>query len=129
MSRRPKRQSRKSGSADPSRIRGVNWLLTLPRSVKIVLNGGFALSVTLALFPVVDEIYIRLFFNENTVIAPALVSVSFGLVMYLAGWMLIVGTVGEHPPARLAVLWYCGIGILAVFVVILLVIQGIMMLD
>ncbi len=96
MSRHPKHQSGKSKRTDPSRIRSINWLFNLPRSVRIVLNGVFALSVTLALFPVVDEIYLRLFFNESTVLVPALVSVSFGLAMYLAGWMLIATS---PPPA------------------------------
>jgi hypothetical protein len=45
--------------------------------------------------------------------------------MYLVGWQLIVGPVGEIPPARKMVLWYVGIGALSIALVVLWLITGV----
>ena len=110
-------------------MRVIRWLLRLPRLVRILVVGMFALGVTLALFPVVDAIYLRFFFHESTRSVASLISAGIGLVMYMVGWQLIVGTVGEQPPARRVVLWYLVIGGLAILLSLLLIVQGVTILN
>jgi hypothetical protein len=100
-------------------------VLRLPRLARVGLVSLVALSVTVALFPLVDSVYVQFFFNQATVILPSLVSAGFGLVMYIVGWWLVVGTVGEAPPARTGVLWYAAFGLLAIVLIIVLVLFGI----
>jgi hypothetical protein len=107
----------------------VERILRLPRFARIGLCALFALAVTLALSPLIDEIYLRFFFSAQTVIAPSLISAVFGLVMYVTGWLLVIGTRGETPPARLGVLWYVLVGILALIVVVFLVVRGVSLLN
>lgn len=107
----------------------VQRILNLPRIARVLLCGFFSLAVTIALSPMVDEIYVRFFFSSQTVIIPSLISAAFGLVMYMLGWWLVIGTVGEKPPARLGVLWYFGVGVLAIIAVIFLIIRGITLLN
>jgi hypothetical protein len=118
------RQTQKSNPRRDNIVWIVNWLLNIPRVVRILIVGIFAVSVTLGLFQFVDFIYLRLFFTMETRIIPSLVSASFGLAMYLLGWMCFVGTAGEKPPVRRAVLWYFGTGIFAVFLVLLWMLEG-----
>lgn len=120
--------SRKAANI-PFQIRLIERVLHLPRLGRIVICALFALAVTLALSPLIDEIYLRFFFTSGTVILPSLVSAAFGLVMYMTGWWLIVGTVGETPPVRLVILWYLAVGILAILVVIILVFRGVSLLN
>ena len=103
----------------------VRW----PRLVRILVVALFALAVTLALSPLVDYIYDRYFFSMETRIVPALVTSGFGLLMYLLGWWLLVGTVGERPAARIALLWYIGTGLVAVVVVSILVFRGVSLVN
>lgn len=118
--------SRKSGPV-PQRI--VEQVLHWPRFVRVLLCALFALAVTLSLSPLVDEIYLRFFFSAQTVLLPSLISSAFGLVMYVIGWLLVIGTVGEAPLARTSVLIYLALGILAVIVVVFLVLRGVSLLD
>jgi predicted cation transporter len=92
--------------------------------VRILLVSFFALATTLAVFPVVDEAYFRFLYNDATRLLPSLVSVGVGIIMYIWGWRLIIGTIGEAQPVRLAAFWYLVIGILAVLLVIGLLVQG-----
>jgi hypothetical protein len=112
-------------------VRLVMSVINLPRPVRFGLVALLALSVTLALSPMVDEIYFNLLFDSlaGTSLSlarllPSLITASIGLVMYTIGWWLIVGTVGETPQARRAILWYVTIGLLALLVVIILIIRG-----
>jgi hypothetical protein len=102
----------------------IRWILNRPRWLRIVLVSVVALAVTLAVFPVVDELYIRFLFNDATRLLPSFVSTGFGIVMYIWGWRLIIGTIGEEQPVRLAVFWYLVIGILVILLVIGLFLQG-----
>jgi hypothetical protein len=102
----------------------VAWMLARPRTVRFLIVGLFAISVTLAVFPIVDELYIRFLFDEATRILPSFVSTSLGIIMYVFGWRLIIGTIGEVPPVRPAVFWYLVIGILATLLVVALFLQG-----
>jgi hypothetical protein len=107
----------------------VAAILSVPRLLRMFLVGLFALAVTLSLSPLVDLIYTQYFFSMNTVIVPSLVSAGFGLIMYVLGWWLIVGTVGDQPIARIALLWYCGTGLLALVVVIVLIVRGVTLVN
>ncbi len=107
----------------------VSRIVHLPRVIRVLIVGIFALAVTLAVSPLVDLIYDRYFFSMNTLMAPALVTAFLGLGMYLIGWWLIVGTVGETPPAHMRVLWYFSVGAGAVVIVTMLIILGIRLLN
>ena len=120
-----KRQSRES--TVPQRV--TRFIADLPRLIRVLMVGVFALAVTLSLSPFVDYVYDRYFFSLETVLLPALISSAFGLVMYMVGWWLIVGTVGEKPEARAAMLWYVGIGLVAVIVVAYLLVIGVSLLN
>jgi hypothetical protein len=110
-------------------IRFIDSLLGWPRIVRIGLVAIFALCVTLSLSPMVDEIYMGFFFSPQTIILPSLVSAAFGLVMYITGWWLMIGTIGEKPAARLAIIWYFALGVAAVLVVVILLMRGITLLN
>lgn len=109
--------------------RMIDSILSLPRLVRIIIAALFALCVTLALSPMIDMIYMELFFNPQTVIAPSLVSAAFGLAMYVLGWRFLVGTVGEKPEVRLFVLWYIVLGLIAIAVVAILIVRGMTILN
>lgn len=104
-------------------------LTSMPRAARIMVSAFFALMVTLAMFPIIDWAYIKYFYNPNTVTFASIIAVVLGGVMYVAGYLLIVGTVGEKPPARKAVLWYVVIGLIALIMVVLLLLQGYSMTD
>jgi hypothetical protein len=95
----------------------IGQLLGLPRLTRIIIAGTFALAVTLAVSPIIDEIYLRNFFSPDTRIVPSLIAATFGLGMYAAGWLTIVGTVGEDPEARPLVKIYLIVGVLALVIV------------
>ena len=125
----PKRIQQKPIQAASRLVWFGDRLSQLPRLVRILLVGLFALAVTLALSPLVDLIYDRYFFSAQTVIIPALVTATFGLLTYMLGWWLLVGTVGERPEARAVTVWYFGIGVLAVVVVVYLILTGVSLLN
>lgn len=109
---------------EPVSLRLVRGVLKLPRPVRILLVAVFALAVTFALSPVIDAVYLRYFFSETTRILPSLVAAAAGLVMYALGWVVMIGTVGETPPERILVLWYSGLGLLVVALVIIMLAAG-----
>jgi hypothetical protein len=125
MSSKPKLKKAETALID----RVIDWILSLPRLVRILIAIVFALCVTLALSPLVDLIYSEFFFNPQTIIIPSLVSASFGLAMYVMGWRFLVGTVGEKPQARLFVLWYIVLGLMAIVVVTILIVRGVTILN
>ncbi len=104
-------------------------LLTLPRLLRIAIVLLLAIGTTLAIFPLVDRIYIQYFFASDTVILPSLVSAAVGALMYVSGWQLYVGTVGHTRPATRALWLYFAIGIAALLIDIGLIVQGISMLP
>ncbi len=129
--------SSRSKTADlPLSQRLVERIIGLPRVLRIVLVALLALAVTLALSPMIDDLYFRLVFEslyatspDLARILPSLITASVGLAMYAVGWWLVIGTVGETPQFRLAVLWYVGLGLLALIVVVILVIRGVTLLN
>lgn len=130
MSRRAQKSSKKtvtktkSAPSQPIHSLALGWILGLPRFVRLLIVGLFGVAVTVASSPLVDNIYLRFLYMEQTRMLPALVSVGLGVVMYMFGWWLMVGTAGETAPTRNAVLWYVGVGILAVCLVIVLILNG-----
>jgi hypothetical protein len=109
----------------------VRWLVNLPRITRIILCSIFSIAVTLGFTPIIDYLYISFIYRDDTELAqfihsrlPTFIEIGVGLVMYIVGWMYIIGTRGETPPARPIVLWYFGIGVLAVFLTFLWILQG-----
>lgn len=108
-------------------VRGIVRLLVLPRLLRIVLVGLFALAVT---FVVALLLYYQsIFYNPDLQIVFYIIAAVLGLLMYLAGWQLIVGTVGETPPMQRSVVWYLGVGLLAILMILLWVIQMIVTIN
>ncbi len=87
-------------------------MLALPRLARILIAAIVALVTVLVASPVVDAIYLRYFYTPDTVIVPSLVAAGLGLLMYLVGWRLIVGTVGANSPISRGVLVYMVSGVL-----------------
>lgn len=104
-------------------------LVRLPRLIRIVIALFFATMVTLAISPLVDHIYLRFFFTTETVIVPAMVTVSIASIMYIWGWWGFVGTINTVPQASKYVFLYFVVGIVATISVIILFIQGITSLQ
>jgi|FLYN01.1.fsa_nt_gi hypothetical protein len=125
MSRKKKQPAYHPVAKPAPHVQLVHKLLRLPRLGRIGLTTLFALAVTLALSPIIDSIYLRYLFTPETVLFPALASAGFGLAMYIVGWLLMIGPVGEALPARTVILWYVGVGILAVLLVLVWLITGI----
>jgi hypothetical protein len=121
--------SKQEYSADKNSfiVRGIVHLLGFPRLLRIVLVGLFALAVT---FVVALLLYYQsIFYSPDLQIVFYIIATVFGLFMYLAGWRLIVGTVGETPPVQRSVVWYLGVGLLATLMIVLWVIQMIVTID
>jgi hypothetical protein len=123
MSRRSRKKSQQEKQPGTS-LRGyppyqrlAEYLLGLSRLPRILIVVTLALFATLALSPIVDEIYIRFFFSMETRAIPYLISMTFGLLMYLVGWQLLVGTVGERLEYRKIMLWYLAVAGLSVLLV------------
>ncbi len=103
----------------------VRKTLDWPRLVRIVIISVFALAVTALVFPLIDFIYINNFFSEQTRILPSFVSAAFGIITYIVGWWLIVGTRGERPPERIAAIFiYIVSGFLVMVFVLILMVNG-----
>jgi hypothetical protein len=105
----------------------------IPRWGRMLIVAVMSLGVTLAIFPQVDSIYMDRFFDYSTVVVPSLVSAGFGLLMYLAGWILVVGSGGNKPDEQVssspALLWYIGLGALALIVCMVLLLHGLTLMD
>ncbi|MFW5691947.1 MAG: hypothetical protein ACOCX3_01205 [Chloroflexota bacterium] len=101
----------------------VRSVLKLPRITRLVIAGVLALAVTLALSPIIDEIYLRFFFDESTRGLPGLLAAAFGVTMYIIGWFAIVGTSGEAAQERQIAAYYLVVGLLAIGVVLIWLIR------
>ncbi len=102
----------------------VRKILGWSRLVRIIIISVFALAVTASVFPMVDFIYMKNFFNEQTVILPSFVSTALGIITYGVGWWLLVGIRGEKRPERTAVFFYVVFGFLVLIFVFILIING-----
>lgn len=115
-----KRESRPARSGILSLL--VERFMGLSRFRRILAAGFFSLMVVLAVSPVVDEIYLRFFYSDRTIILPSLVSMSMGVTMYAVGWWLFIGD-AENDAAQVHILWYLGIGSFAVVLVLIWLIR------
>jgi hypothetical protein len=98
----------------------LNW----SRLARIVTISIFGIALTAAVFPLVDIIYIDRFFNPDTRILPSFISAALGIIMYIVGWFLIVGTRGEKPPERIGVIIYTLVGTVIILFVLFMIING-----
>ena len=64
------------------------------------------------------------YFSEGTVILPSFVSAGLGIIIFGAGWWLLVGIRGERRPERTAVFLYVVFGLLVIGFVFILIING-----
>lgn len=135
MSRRRKGQKKATRKHTPAGKAGVKIstsrepivrllilkLLAWPRIARIALVTLFALAVALVISLVL--FYDSSFYAQGLLSVLAVVVLVFGLADYLVGWHLIVGTVGEVPPVRRAIIWYLAIGLLSIMVIVLWIVQ------
>jgi hypothetical protein len=102
----------------------VSWILGLSRWKRIALVALLTLAVSLFGVLLVNDIYLRYFFDWETYVLPSLFAVGIGILFYVLGWWLLVGTVGTTLPARQGVLWYVGIGLVALIMIVLILFSG-----
>jgi hypothetical protein len=123
-----KQRTKSASTVPPENIsvpeRLIDRILGLPRLARIVIVAVFGLAATAVLFPIVDRVYLTNFFSEQTVIIPSLISAGFGIIMYVAGWVLMVGTRASPLPKRLAIVFYIVFGIIIVLYVLILIVNG-----
>ncbi len=124
MKTKVKQQQTAAPAAGSGAIRMVREVLGLPRLARLVLVALVALVVTIAVSPLVDDIYLRYFYTFETRGLPAMVTVAFGIIAYGVGWWLIIGMAGEQPRARKAVIWYLAIAAVLLIWVLALTIYG-----
>ncbi|MCU0513949.1 MAG: hypothetical protein MUE40_15440 [Anaerolineae bacterium] len=110
-----------------ARLRAL--LNRVPRLLRILLAALAALAVTAVLFPLVDAVYVQFFFTPETRIVPSYVSVGAGALMYLAGWLLLVGPSGGGVSAHPALPVYVLVSLIAMFTLLVLLAQGISMIG
>lgn len=90
-----------SASMDTQEPRGdLETILSLPRILRMGLVILPTFAVVVILQPIIDMIYLRYLFTLETRSAASLITAAVALVYFLAGWLLIVGNVGERPPER-----------------------------
>lgn len=104
--------------------RGPLWVLSRPRVSRVLLTALFGVATTLALMPVVDGVYLNYFMMLRLPMLPALISTGFGMGVYIMGWRLIVGTVGEQPALERGTVVYFWFGVLMCLTVLALVVHG-----
>jgi hypothetical protein len=105
----------------------VPWLLALPRPARLGIVVAFSLALSLAIFPLVDQVYLT--FSQTYSLLPSFVSMLLGGAMYVVGWRYLVGTAGEPPAPSFIAFVYFIIGILALVVVFALLLQGVVSLN
>lgn len=72
-------------------------VMAWPRFGRMALVFLSVLALALALQTVVDEIYLRLFYTEGQSTASTWIVAFICLSIYMAGYVLIVGTPGAKP--------------------------------
>ena len=102
----------------------VERVLMMPRLARMLVTAVFALAGALLVTPLVDTVYMDNFFSMETRLLPALVSAGLGMIIYVIGWRLLVGVVGETPPARPATRNYLIFGVVLLVLVVALVAFG-----
>jgi amino acid transporter len=104
-------------------------ILRLPRLIRILAVVFVALLLVMAIFPLVDSLYVAYFFNIETIVLPSLVSVAVGLIVYVWGWRSIVGMVGETPEPKFSAKAFISLALLLVLIDLGLILQGLAMTN
>jgi hypothetical protein len=107
-------------------LRLTQRLVALPRGVRILLAGGFAVALTLLVTPLAYNLLRVDFFvaDSSKIVAPTLIALVSGLVLYGVGWRLMIGYAGETPSPNNALLIYFVAGILICGLALILVVVG-----
>lgn len=105
----------------------IDRVLLLPRLIRIFIVAFATLLLVMAIFPLVDIVYVTYFFTPGTVVLPSLISVSLGLVVYVWGWRSLVGLVGESPAPKLSSRAFIVLALLLLFFDLVLILQGLAM--
>ncbi|GAB1422350.1 hypothetical protein MASR2M15_25790 [Anaerolineales bacterium] len=105
----------------------IERLISLPRWVRILIVLINALVMVLAVFALVDEIYLRYFYTPDTVVIPSLVTAVIGSIMYIWGWLYWVGGRGEQVQVSRFLYLYLGIFVIAYTLVLILIIYGLIL--
>lgn len=90
----------------------ATWIIRLPRVVRIILIVLPALAATVIFVPVIDSIYLRYFYSDESRMLPSIITAGIALTVYLIGWVLVVGTTGETPEERRSVSLYMSFSLL-----------------
>jgi hypothetical protein len=109
-----KNKSKATSPSIPPDRRFVMRVLALPRAVRILLAALPAIALVALLQPMVDLIYINLFFNESTVVIPAWILAAFGLAMYFAGWVFLVGLPGDDMTQKRGAMLFIALSLIIV---------------
>lgn len=124
MKAKRKQPPRPAPAPESWSVRLARAVVALPRLARLALAGVIALVVTIAVSPLVDNIYLRYFFTVETRGLPAMISVAFGIIAYGIGWWLIIGMAGEQPRARRAVIGYLAVAAALLIWVLALTLYG-----
>ncbi len=107
----------------------MTWLLERARPWRILFVTVNAAATVLAVFALVDRIYIQHFLNPNTIVVPSYISVGMGGAMYVWGYYLFVGTRGVKLTPRRGRALYLAIAFTVLVVNAVLIIYGISLTD
>jgi hypothetical protein len=107
----------------------VKWLYDLPRLGRIAFVSLVALSSVLAIFALVDRVYIMFFFNQATIILPSFFMIGLGSAMYIWGWLILVGTRNTKIEVHKSFQLYLLIAIIGFIVNVVLLIHGFTLTD
>lgn len=103
----------------------------LSRFTRIILIWLFTIGVVLAVFPLVDAIYIRYFFQRETIVLPSYVSaIIVGGGMYLWGWRVLLSESNNtEKGVKWGLLVYLSISLFACLMSIVLIAHGFILLN
>jgi hypothetical protein len=119
-------------------------LVSVPRYFRLAITGFLSIGVTFVTMPIMGWIasalttvtqdatfYLDYLFTLNPAVLNTLlfISAATGLVYYVVGWRIYVGTVGERPAATTGLIWYFWIGVVAVLVTSAWMIRGVLSLP
>lgn len=108
-----------SKTSSPRDQQIITRILRLPRPLRILLASVPAVALVALLQPMVDLIYLQLFFNESTVQVPSWILAAFGFAMYFAGWVFLVGLPGDDMAQRRGAVWYLSLSILIIAILMM----------
>jgi len=107
----------------------VGYILAWPRLARVLLVIATVLLWVMALFPLVDTVYVSYFFTPETIILPSLAMATLGLFVYVWGWLAVVGMVGERPEPALSARLFIATGLLLLLINMGLILQGLAMTN